>query len=327
VRAKRKPHKVSSDYTIQLTHACVHRVSSATYLGVLVRTRDTTPATHETTDMRRFCWYAAVCIAADWVLQINFFVACFVLTERRIISGRFDWLCCFRRRPSDTIAAAKVFRPTDTSARGSSAPDRDVHTALTTCDCAEVTVVASRSMALPQGHRCRKCHGLCCGSNGSVPSLRCHAALYARETPTAMTSSGDDSNSVDIVQGTAADTAQAEPTRSPPTPSDNKLTVGFLSSSKDSWLQIFLNRVLVPLLLYPVGQVAILSLLVAGLVSGGVGISRLGEGLKLPSLAPDNHYVKSFYTLNDKFSSGSGAPQPAPPARSWLRFGQSTRSE
>ena len=87
----------------------------------------------------------------------------------------------------------------------------------------------------------------------------------------------------------------------------DKVPVGLLSASKDSWLQIVLNRVLVPPLLHPASQAAILALLVAALVSGGLGVSRLGEGLQQSSLAPDGHYVRSFDALNIDFNANSGA--------------------
>ena len=45
----------------------------------------------------------------DWLLQLTFFLACFVLTERRIAASRFDWLCCFARTPAHTVAAVESF--------------------------------------------------------------------------------------------------------------------------------------------------------------------------------------------------------------------------
>jgi hypothetical protein len=44
----------------------------------------------------RFCWYAAICTVADWALQITFFLACFVLSERHSSSTTFFLVPHFR---------------------------------------------------------------------------------------------------------------------------------------------------------------------------------------------------------------------------------------
>ena len=64
----------------------------------------------------RFCWYASLSILMDWALQLSFFLACFVLTERRIEASRYDFLCCFQRAPAATLAAAQELTdPSDPS--------------------------------------------------------------------------------------------------------------------------------------------------------------------------------------------------------------------
>ena len=86
-----------------------------------------------------------------------------------------------------------------------------------------------------------------------------------------------------------------------------KRAVGVLSASKDSWLQWLLNKALVPVLLHPVGKTVMLALLVAGVVCGGIGITRLGEGLEDAWLAPDGHYSGAFADAASVFERNGGA--------------------
>ena len=83
--------------------------------------------------------------------------------------------------------------------------------------------------------------------------------------------------------------------------------MGALSASKDSWLQWLLNKALVPVLLHPVGKAVVLALLVVGIVCGGIGVTRLGEGLKLSELAPDGHYAVAYDNAATVFERNGGA--------------------
>lgn len=57
----------------------------------------------------------------DWVLQLTLFLGCLVLTERRIAASRYDFLCCWKRSPSATLAAAgRRVTVTETDGRQSS---------------------------------------------------------------------------------------------------------------------------------------------------------------------------------------------------------------
>lgn len=92
------------------------------------------------------------------------------------------------------------------------------------------------------------------------------------------------------------------------TPKPKSIPVGILSSSKDSYLQLFLNRFVLPALLNPIGKLVIVLLVVALAVVGGIGVSRLDEGLPLGALAPDGHYYKGFDERIVKLESQSGVP-------------------
>lgn len=70
--------------------------------------------------IRWFCQYAAIAVAADYVLQITFFLACFVLTERRIAVSRYECVCCLQRTPEDTLARAHKRGAASVSATSSS---------------------------------------------------------------------------------------------------------------------------------------------------------------------------------------------------------------
>jgi hypothetical protein len=81
---------------------------------------------------------------------------------------------------------------------------------------------------------------------------------------------------------------------------------GLLSASKTSYLQICLNKYVVPAMMHPIGKTIVLALLVGGVATGIVGATRLGEGLRLSSLANDNHYAKPFEEMNTEFERQAG---------------------
>eukprot|EP00892_Ulva_mutabilis_P004763 jgi/Ulvmu1/2659/UM014_0114.1 len=87
-----------------------------------------------------------------------------------------------------------------------------------------------------------------------------------------------------------------------------KTPVGFLSSNKDSWLQLFLNKYLFSIVYSAPGKAAIFCIVIAGIVLGAVGITRLDEGLPLSTLAPDGHYLKTFIDRFDQFEQSAGPP-------------------
>lgn len=57
-------------------------------------------------------------------------------------------------------------------------------------------------------------------------------------------------------------------------PAPQKAPVGFLSSNKDSWLQLFLNKYLFSVVYSLPGKAVIISIVIAGIVLGAVGIVR-----------------------------------------------------
>jgi hypothetical protein len=81
---------------------------------------------------------------------------------------------------------------------------------------------------------------------------------------------------------------------------------GILSASKTSYLQICLNKYIVPAIMHPIGKTIVLALLLGGVATGIVGTTRLGEGLQLSSLANDNHYAKPFEEMNTEFERQAG---------------------
>lgn len=133
-------------------------------------------------------------ILLSWALQLTFFLACFVLTERRIDSQRYDCCCCWQRTPNfNESSAARANRPG-----------------------------------------------------------------------------------------------------------------GLMSGSKESFLQAKMNKYLLPALLHPAGKSIMLLFAVAMAVVGGIGITKLREGLPLSSLAPDDHYFRDFDAAVDRIERNSG---------------------
>ena len=43
----------------------------------------------------RFCIYATICVATNFVALSTFFLATFVLSERRIAANKLDLCCCY----------------------------------------------------------------------------------------------------------------------------------------------------------------------------------------------------------------------------------------
>lgn len=82
--------------------------------------------------------------------------------------------------------------------------------------------------------------------------------------------------------------------------------VGLMSANKDSGLQSLLNKYLLPAIFHPAGKVIIVLVAVALAVVGGIGITKLREGLPLGSLAPDDHYYRDFDDASASFESNSG---------------------
>ena len=101
--------------------------------------------------------------------------------------------------------------------------------------------------------------------------------------------------------------APEEATKDADTGPVKKRAVGLLSASKDSYLQIALNRFVLPGLLHPVGKAVVLLVLAAALAVGFVGSTRLDEGLTFSQLAPDGHYIKAYDALFVGFESQAGA--------------------
>lgn len=57
-------------------------------------------------------------------------------------------------------------------------------------------------------------------------------------------------------------------------PEAKKVPVGFLSSNKDSWLQLFLNKYLFSVVYSLPGKIIIICIVIAGVILGAVGIVR-----------------------------------------------------
>ena len=81
---------------------------------------------------------------------------------------------------------------------------------------------------------------------------------------------------------------------------------GLMSANKDSGLQAVLNKYLLPAIFHPVGKALILLFGVALVVLGGIGFTKLREGLPLGSLAPDDHYFREYDSAAASFQSNSG---------------------
>ena len=55
--------------------------------------------------LRRFCIYATICVATNFVVLATFFLATFVLSERRMAANRLDCCCCWTNsKPSGFVA-------------------------------------------------------------------------------------------------------------------------------------------------------------------------------------------------------------------------------
>jgi Patched family len=130
----------------------------------------------------------------DWALQLTLFLGCFVLTEHRINSQRYDCLCCIKRKTNETADSA---------------------------------LVASKPVSV-------------------------------------------------------------------------------ISAKKDSGVQAVLDKCILPAIFHPAGKIIILLNVVALAVVGGIGSTRLREGLPLGTLAPDGHYFRDFDDAITEFSQESG---------------------
>lgn len=56
--------------------------------------------------------------------------------------------------------------------------------------------------------------------------------------------------------------------------SARKIPVGFLSSNKDSWLQLFLNKYLFSVVYSLPGKIVIVGIVICGVILGAIGIVR-----------------------------------------------------
>lgn len=100
-------------------------------------------------------------------------------------------------------------------------------------------------------------------------------------------------------QRKSSDVANPESSIAAPKPS------GLMSGNKDSGLQKALNKYLLPGILHPVGKGVILLVFIGLAVVGGVGITKLREGLPLGTLAPDGHYYRDYDDALREFSQES----------------------
>ena len=59
--------------------------------------------------LRRFCIYATICVATNFIVLATFFLGVFVLSERRMAANRLD-CCCWKvsTRPSGFAADADM---------------------------------------------------------------------------------------------------------------------------------------------------------------------------------------------------------------------------
>ena len=243
-------------------------------------------------DVRRFCWTAALGIFFDWALQVTFFVACFALTERRIEAGRYDCACCWKRAPAATLEAAN--RHVTTASGGS---PRSVRTAFPLAPWQAVRAAEARAERVLQNEQVRPTAGAAPHAAAAAPWQDTAMLTLMQEISNALPPAGDGANGKEL----------SGAHRGASTLSNAKLPVGFLSASKDSYLQIFLNRFLVPPLLHPVSRALVILVFLGIVATGAVGASRLDEGLDLSTLAPNGHYTKDYYQRDNLFLSASGA--------------------
>ena len=55
--------------------------------------------------MCRFCIYATICVATNFVVLVTLFLASFVLSERRMAANRLDCCCCWTSSKPSGFAA------------------------------------------------------------------------------------------------------------------------------------------------------------------------------------------------------------------------------
>jgi hypothetical protein len=82
--------------------------------------------------------------------------------------------------------------------------------------------------------------------------------------------------------------------------------VGFLSASKDSWLQQFFNRYMLPTIFHPWGKAVVIIVALIVFILGAIGASRVGEGLQYGELSPDGHFLKPFDDRSSLFQEKVG---------------------
>ncbi len=65
----------------------------------------------------RFCIYATICVATNFAVLATFFLATFVLTERRMAANRVDCCCCITSTKPSGFATAVVAPDPEKGAR------------------------------------------------------------------------------------------------------------------------------------------------------------------------------------------------------------------
>ena len=86
--------------------------------------------------MCRFCIYATICVATNFAVLATFFLATFVLTERRMAANRLDCCCCVTSSKPSGFAVDAV---SDSAEKGAKLPStlqhRQQHTPQFTTGC------------------------------------------------------------------------------------------------------------------------------------------------------------------------------------------------
>jgi hypothetical protein len=86
--------------------------------------------------------------------------------------------------------------------------------------------------------------------------------------------------------------------------------VGFLSASKDSSLQQFFNRYMLPTIFHPVGKIVVILIALVALIVGVIGATRVTEGLQYRELSPDGHFLAPFDDKSNLFQEKVGVLSP-----------------
>ena len=258
--------------------------------------------------IRIFCSYAAACIAADWLLQITFFVACLTFDERRIDANRWDWLPCVRGAD-----------PEVTNVHGESDGDDDHHHhqgegVVMAAIPGPMTGVSSKS------------------SKSAAPlatSSTTSSASSASSSVSSSDSDDDDDDDDEQQESVYSSSYSAGSSRSSSNPGPNYTSVSAKKVGHDdesytmitavsgsggdergrqqqhqeeehrSRLDAFIAKVYAPFLLSPLVAAAVVVIFLGFAGFAIFASTQVSEGLDLRILVPDDSYVVDYLDIRD----------------------------